>query len=82
MLFRQALERLRAEQVVRPGLDRLARAVAGARVTAGEEVHRRLAPLLDADRCVQLDAVVATDADLGVAPLVWLGDGATTPAPE
>ncbi len=31
VLFRQALERLRAEHVVRPGLDRLTRAVAGAR---------------------------------------------------
>jgi len=82
VLFAQALERLRTEQIVRPGLDRLARAVAGARVTAGEEVHRRLAPLLDADRCAQLDALVATEPDLGVAPLVWLEDGATTPSPE
>jgi hypothetical protein len=82
VLFRQALERLRAEHVVRPGLDRLTRAVAGARVTAGEEVHRRLAPILTPERCTQLDVLVATDADLGVAPLVWLGAGATTASPE
>jgi len=82
VLFRQALERLRAEHVVRPGLDRLTRAVAGARVTAGTEVHRRLAPILTPERCTQLDVLVATDPDLGVAPLVWLGGGATKASPE
>jgi TnpA family transposase len=82
VLFRQVLERLRTEQVVRPGLDRLMRAVATARVTAGEEVYRRLAPLLTPERCAQLDALLVTDAELGVAPLVWLGDGATTASPE
>ncbi len=70
VLFRQALERLRTEQVVRPGLDRLMRAVATARVAADEQVRRRFAPLLTTERCAQLDTLVATDADLGVAPLV------------
>ena len=37
VLFAQALGQLRAERVVRPGLDRLARAVGTARVAAGEE---------------------------------------------
>ncbi len=67
---------------MRPGPDRLTRAVAGARVTAGEEVRRRLAPILTPERCSQLDALVTTDPELGVAPLVWLGDGATTASSE
>jgi len=66
----------------RPGLDRLMRAVATARVTAEEQVHRRLAPLLTPERCAQLDSLLATGLDLGVAPLVWLGDGATTASPD
>lgn len=82
VLFRQALDHLRAERIVRPGLDRLMRAVASARVTADEEVHRRLRPQLTPPCCEQLDALVTTDPALGVAPLVWLGHGATSASPE
>ena len=78
VLFAQALDQLRAERVVRPGLDRLARAVATARVAAGEESYRRLGPELTPERCEQLDALLVTDPDLGVARLVWLNDGATS----
>jgi len=46
VLFAQALGQLRAERVVRPGLDRLARTVGTARVAAGEEIRRRLGPEL------------------------------------
>lgn len=56
--------------------------MAAARVTAGEEIHRRLVPILSPDRCAQLDALLAADPALGVAPLVWLGGGATTTSPE
>jgi len=82
VLFALALEHLRAEHVVRPGLDRLVRAVATARANAAEEVHRRLGPVLGPERRAQLDALVDTDPELGVAPLVWLGDGATSASPE
>ncbi len=51
VLFRQALNQLRADRVVRPGLDRLMRAVATARVTAQDEIRRRLDPELSARRC-------------------------------
>jgi TnpA family transposase len=78
VLFGQALQQLRADRVVRPGLDRLMRAVATARVTAHDEIRRRLDPELTPERCDQLDALVATDAELGVARLVWLNDGATS----
>ena len=82
VLFRQALEQLQGERVVRPGLDRLMRAVATARVTAQDEIRRRLEPQLTPQRCDLLDALVVTDAELGVAPLVWLNTGATSASPE
>jgi hypothetical protein len=82
VLFRQALDYLRAERIVRPGLDRLLRAIGSARVTADSELHRRLRPQLTEARCAQLDRLIDTDPDKGVAPLVWLGDGATSASPE
>jgi TnpA family transposase len=78
VLFRQALDHLRAERIVRPGLDRLLRAIASARVTADSELHRRLRPQLTPSRCEELDRLVETDPARGVAPLVWLGEGATS----
>lgn len=42
VLFREALSHLRAERIVRPGIDRLMRAVATARVTASAEIYRML----------------------------------------
>lgn len=82
VLFGQALQQLRGDRVVRPGLDRLMRAVSTARVSAHGEIRRRLDPELTAERCDQLDALVATDAELGVARLVWLNDGATSASAE
>lgn len=82
VLFRQALAQLRSDRVVRPGLDRVTRAVSTARVTAHEEIRRRLDPELTPERCDQLDALVTTDAELGVARLVWLNDGATSASAE
>jgi hypothetical protein len=58
------------------------RAVSTARVTAQEEIRRRLDPELTPERCDQLDALVVTDAELGVARLVWLNDGATSASSE
>jgi len=82
LLFGQVLEHLRAERIVRPGLDRLLRSVGEARAAADKEVHWRLRPQLNPKRCEQLDALVVTDPDLGMAPLVWLDRGATGFAPE
>lgn len=58
------------------------RAVSTARVTATEEIRRRLDPQLAPERCDQLNALVVTDAELGVARLVWLNDGATSASAE
>lgn len=83
LLFGQVLEYLRAERIVRPGVDRLLRSVGEARVAAdNKEIHWRLRPQLSASRCGQLDALVTTDAELGMAPLVWLARGATSTSPD
>jgi hypothetical protein len=78
VLFGQALDQLRSERVVRPGLDRLMRAVSSARVNARKEIRRRLDPDLTPERCDELDTLLVTDPVLGVARLVWLNDGATS----
>jgi hypothetical protein len=82
VLFRQALEHLRSEQVARPALDRLVRTVASAREAAWDENHWRLRPQLTPQRRKQLDALVTTDPARGIAPLVWLGEGATSSSAE
>ncbi|MDH5372285.1 MAG: Tn3 family transposase [Acidimicrobiia bacterium] len=81
VLFRQALTHLRSERIVRPGLDRLMRAVATARTTAAEELYRLLRPVFTPQLREQLDALVDTDEALGTASLVWLHDGATSASP-
>lgn len=78
VLFGQALDQLRAERVVRPGLDRLMRAVSTARVDGRREIRRRLGGELTHERCDELDELLVTDPNLGVAPLVWLNAGAAT----
>jgi len=78
VLFGQALDQLRAERVVRPGLDRLMRAVSSARVAGRKEIRRRLDPDLTPERCGELDELLVTDPELGVARLVWLNAGATS----
>ncbi|MEA2232866.1 MAG: hypothetical protein QOD83_2682 [Solirubrobacteraceae bacterium] len=78
ILFGQALDQLRAERIVRPGLDRLTRTVATARAGGRREIRRRLDPELTPARCKDLDELLVTDPGLGVARLVWLNAGATS----
>ncbi len=78
ILFGQALDQLRAERIVRPGLDRLMRTVSTARADARKEIRRRMDPELTPERCDELDELLVTDPTLGVARLVWLGAGATS----
>jgi hypothetical protein len=77
-LFRQLLVHLRANKIVRPGLDRLMRAVAAARSTASDELYRMTSPVLTNTVRRHLDGLIETDPDHGVAPRVWLTTGATT----
>ncbi|MCA1679006.1 MAG: DUF4158 domain-containing protein, partial [Actinobacteria bacterium] len=82
VLFGQALDQLRAERVVRPGLDRLTRAVSTARVAGRREIRRRLDRELTPQWCDELDELLVTDPALGVARLVWLNAGATSASTE
>lgn len=57
LLLQLACEKLRREQIVRPGITRLERLVASARQKAHDETFRRLTPLLSEERTTFLGAV-------------------------
>jgi hypothetical protein len=69
ILFGQALDQLRAERIVRPGLDRLMRTVSMARADARKEIRRRMDPELTPERCDELDELLVNDPTLGMARL-------------
>lgn len=68
MLFGLALDHLRSERIVRPGLDRLQRAVATARRRATAEVYLRCRAFLTDTLTAGLDGLCGQDPELGVAP--------------
>jgi len=74
-LFRPACEHLRASQVVRPGVVTLSGRVAAARAKAERETCDRLAHLLTDARCSELDGLLVTDAEIGMAQMRWLNTG-------
>jgi hypothetical protein len=78
VVFRHALAHLRSERIVRPGLDRLTRAVVSARETAEVEHHRIVLPVLTEALTRSLAQVTDTDPRPGSVPIVWLGAGATS----
>ncbi len=67
-----ACDKLRREQIVRPGLTRLERLVATARQSAHTETFRRLTPLLTAARSTLLDELLVPDPQTGRTVLNWL----------
>ena len=75
LLFRLACEHLCASQVVRPGVVTLGERVAAARAKAERETYDRLAYLLTDARCSELDGLLVTDAEIGMARLRWLNTG-------
>ncbi len=75
LLFRLACEHLRASQVVRPGVVTLSGRVAAARAKAERETCDRLAHLLTDARCSELDGLLVTDAEIGMAQLRRLNTG-------
>ena len=77
LLFRLACEHLRTSQVVRPGVVTLIERVAAARAKAERETYDRLAHLLTDARCTELDGLLVTDAEIGMARLRWLNTGPT-----
>ena len=77
MLLQLACDKLRREQIVRPGLTRLERLIATARDHAYRETWQRLMPLLPPERQTFLDALLTPEADTGRTRLNWLRQEAT-----
>ncbi len=75
LLFRLACEHLHASQVVRPGVVTLSERVAAARAKAERETYDRLAHLLADARCSELDGLLVTQPEIGMALLRWLNTG-------
>ncbi|MGO4617188.1 Tn3 family transposase [Nocardia sp. 2YAB30] len=75
LLFRLACEYLISARVIRPSPDTLVRRVAHAREQAQRETYDRLAHEFTPARCAELDALLVTDASLGVSRLRWLATG-------
>jgi TnpA family transposase len=77
LLLQLACDKLRREQIVRPGLTRLERLVATARHTAHTETFRRLTPLLTSAHSTLLDDLLVPDPQTGRTVLNWFRREAT-----
>jgi hypothetical protein len=83
LLLRLACERLQRSKIVRPGLTRLEKVVAGARAQANLATYERLRPLLTEERRQRLDDLLVVDSAPARTPLRWLRQTATAnSAPE
>jgi hypothetical protein len=82
LLLQLACEKLRTDQIVRPGPTRLERLVVAARQEARQETFRLLEPLLTDDRRALLDGLLVPDASRGGAALSWLRQAAVTNSPK
>ena len=76
-LLQLACDKLRRDQIVRPGLTRLERLIATARQQAHTETFRRLTPLLTAAPPAVLDSLLVPDPETGRTMLNWLRREAT-----
>lgn len=81
VLFRLVCEYCSSARIIRPGVVPLMRAVATAREAATAETFLRVQPLLPAQRCEELDALLVAGEDLRISRLAWLHRGATTASP-
>ena len=77
LLLQLACDKLRRDQVVRPGLTRLERLIATARQSAHTATFRRLMPLLTPTRATWLDELLVPDPQTGRTVLNWLRREAT-----
>lgn len=82
LLYEQLCEKLRTDQLLRPGVTRLERLVAEARARAQTETYRQLTPLLTDDRKQWLDSLLQPDLARGVTPLTWLRRAAVSNSPR
>lgn len=72
VIFRQACEYLKQQQILRLGTDRLARMVSTARAQAQEATYRLLQPLLTEACRAFLDGLLEVDENLKRTNLSWL----------
>ncbi|MBI3304612.1 MAG: Tn3 family transposase [Deltaproteobacteria bacterium] len=82
LLYELTCEKLRAEQLIRPGVTRLERLVAEARQRAQAETFRRLGPLLSDGSTQFLDTLLAPDPDRDITRLAWLRRPALSNSPR
>src|SRR5262249_57462217 len=82
LLLQLACEKLRRDQIVRPGLTRLERLVATARQQAHAETYRRLTPLLTPTQQAWLDSLLVPEPSLGRTRLARLRPEAVSHAPS
>src|SRR5215471_16279078 len=80
LLLQLACEKLRRDQIVRPGITRLERLVATARQQAHDETFRRLTPFLSSTQQAWLDSLLVPEPSLGRTRLAWLRQEATSHA--
>ena len=80
LLFQLACDKLRRDQIVRPGITRLERLVATAREQAHAETFRRLTPLLTTAQQTWLDSLLVLEPSLGRTRLAWLRQEAVSHA--
>ena len=79
-LLQLACDKLRRDQIVRPGITRLERIVTTAREQAHAETFRRLTPLLTPTHQAWLDSLLVPEPSLGRTRLAWLRQEATSHA--
>ncbi len=80
LLLQLACDKLRRDQIVRPGITRLERLVATAREQAHAETLRRLTPLLTPAQHVWFDNLLVPEPGLGHTRLAWLRQEAVSHA--
>ena len=80
LLLQLACDKLRRDQIVRPGITRLERLVATAREQAHAETFRRLMPLLTPVQQAWLDSLLVPEPSLGRTRLGWLRQEAASHA--
>jgi hypothetical protein len=80
LLFQLACDKLRRDQIVRPGITRLERLVATAREQAHAETFQRLTPLLTPTQQAWFDNLLVPEPSLGRTRLAWLRQAAVSHA--
>ena len=80
LLLQLTCEKLRRDQIVRPGITRLERLVATAREQAHAETFQRLTPFLSSTQQAWLDSLLVPEPSLGWTRLAWLRQEATSHA--